>query len=93
MALWQHQRYVYALQWTGLWPLIGVALTQERLTEAMNYVRILLASTQQRPPKSLYPLLEATVQAWDRGQWNIANAILQEALPLAHEMGYLLRTR
>jgi tetratricopeptide (TPR) repeat protein len=89
MELWQHQRYVYALQWTGLWPLIGVALSKERLAEAMNYVRILLAPTQQRPPEILYPLLEASVQAWDRGQKDTANMLLREALPLAREMGYL----
>jgi len=50
----------------------------------MNYVRILLAPTQQRPPETLYPILEAAVQVWDGGKWDAA-----QALPLAREMGYL----
>ena len=54
----------------------------------MNYVHILLAPTQQRPPETLYPILESAVQAWDEGKWDIALAFLQEALPLAREMGY-----
>src|SRR5258708_20937391 len=46
----QDQQRVNALQWVGLWPLIGVLLAQEKIAEAMNYVRLLLDPLQQPPP-------------------------------------------
>src|SRR3989440_8033930 len=33
---WRRQRHIYFFKWTALWPLIRVALTQGRLSEAMN---------------------------------------------------------
>lgn len=89
MEAWQHQQHVYAFQWTGLWPLIGVALTQERLSDVMRYVCLLLDSTQQRPPETLLAVLKATAHAWEAGQHETVRALLQRALPLAQEMGYL----
>lgn len=86
---WQHQQHVYAFQWTGLWPLIGVALTQERLSDVMRYVCLLLDSTQQRPPEILLTALKATAQAWDVGPHETVRTLLQDMLPLAQEMGYL----
>ncbi|MDQ2713876.1 MAG: AAA family ATPase [Chloroflexota bacterium] len=86
---WQRQHYTYVFQWTGLWPLIDVALSQERLPEAMDYVRMLLAPRQQRPVETLLTMLEAVVQAWDAGQRERASVLLQRALPLAREMNYL----
>jgi len=85
----QHQQRVNALQWVGLWPLIGVMLAQEKIAEAMHYVRMLLDPTQQPPPEKLSAILEATLQAWDDGQQEEARALLQQAVPLAKEMGYL----
>ncbi len=75
--------------WAGLWPLIGVALTQEKIAEAMHYVRILLDPTQQPPPEQLQVRLVASLQAWDAGQQEEARALLQKAAPLAEQMGYL----
>ena len=86
---WQREQQITPYQWTGLWPLIGVALAQERLAEAMDYVHMLLAPTQQRPPETLLTMLEAAVQAWDTGQRETVRACLQQAMPLAREMGYL----
>ena len=85
----QHQQRVNAFQWVGLWPLIGVVLAQGKITEAMNYVRMLLDPTQQPPPAKLSALLEAALQAWDAGQQEEACSLLQQAVPLAREMGYL----
>jgi hypothetical protein len=52
-------------------------------------VRLLLDPTQQPPPEQLSTLLEAALQAWDAGQQEEALAFLQEAVPLAKNMGYL----
>ncbi len=86
---WQREQQVSPYQWTGLWPLIGVALTQERLAEAVDYVRMLLAPTQQRPPETLFTMLEAAVRAWDSGQYEAVRALLHQAMPLAQEVGFL----
>jgi hypothetical protein len=86
---WRHKRHIYAFQWTALWPLIGVALTQDRFLEAINYVRMLLDPTQQYPPETLLAMLEECLQAWDAGQQDTARALLQRAVPLAREMNYL----
>jgi DNA-binding SARP family transcriptional activator len=76
-------------QWTGLWPLIGVECVQEKLTAAMNHIRKLLNPTQQPPPEQLRTRLAAVLQAWDAGQQEEARTLLQQALPIAEEMGYL----
>jgi len=80
---------VSLFHWAGLWPLIGIMLTQEKFAEAMNYVRMLLDPTQQPPPEQLHVLLEAALQAWDAGQQQEARSLLQQTVPLAEQMGYL----
>jgi DNA-binding SARP family transcriptional activator len=86
---WQHQRQVNPHQWAALWPLIGVLLVQQRLSEAMHYGRMLLDVRQQPSSEQLGVLLESAWQAWNAGQQARAYAHLQQVLPLAEEMGYL----
>jgi tetratricopeptide (TPR) repeat protein len=83
------QRRANAFHWGGLWPLIGVVLVQERLTEAIDYVRMLLDPTQQLPPEQLGTLLESALHLWDAGQQEEAASLLQQAVSLAQELGYL----
>ena len=78
-----------AFHWIGLWPLIGVALMQEKHADAMRYVRMLLDPTQQLPPEQLGTPLEKALHAWDAGQQQEASLLLQQTIPLATEMGYL----
>ena len=40
-------------------------------------------------PEQLCVLLEAALQAWDAGQQKEACSLLQQAVPLAGQMGYL----
>ncbi len=75
--------------WAGLWPLVGVALAQDRLSDAIDSARVLLAPTEQPPPEQLKGMLESAVQAWDAGQQQAARSLLQQSVPLAREMGYL----
>jgi predicted ATPase len=89
LAAWQRQSHVYAFQWIALWPLIGVALAQERFPAIMNYVRMLLAPTQQYPPEPLLTILQACLQAWDAGRQDEARTLLRQAVPVAERMGYL----
>jgi hypothetical protein len=85
----QGQQRVNAFHWVGLWPLIGVVLAQEKIAEAMDYVRMLLDPTQQPLPEKLRAILESALQAWDAGQQEEVRSLLQQAVPLAEEMGYL----
>ncbi len=85
----QGQQRVNAFHWVGLWPLIGVVLAQEKIAEAMDYVRMLLDPTQQPLPEKLRAILESALQAWDAGQQEEVRSLLQRAVPLAEEMGYL----
>jgi tetratricopeptide (TPR) repeat protein len=83
------QQEINALQWVGRWPLIGVALAQEKTAEAMNNVRLLLDPAQQQPVEQVKTLLERALQAWDVGQQEEVCALLQQVVPLAENMGYL----
>src|SRR5436309_626807 len=85
----QPQRIVNPFQWIGVWPLIGVALVKERLADAMNYVHMLLDTSQQPPPEQVSTLLESALQAWNAGQQEEARDLIQQAVPLAEQMGYL----
>ena len=85
----QGRQPVNSFQWVGIWPLIGVAFTQEKPTEAIDYVRLLLDPTQQPPPEQLSTLLEAALQTWDAGQQEEVRTLLQQAIPLAEDLGYL----
>jgi len=85
----QRQQRANAFLWAGLWPLIGAALAQEKIVDAMNNARMLLDSTQQPPPEQLRVLLVAALQAWDAGQQEAALMRIRQAVPIAEEMGYL----
>jgi hypothetical protein len=56
---------------------------------AVDYVRLLLAPSQQRPPEMLLTVLEEAVQTWDAGQRERVRSLLQHAISLAQDMGYL----
>ncbi len=85
----QRQQGVNSFEWVGVWPLIGVVLAQEKIAEAMNYVHMLLDPTQQPPPEQLNALLAPALRAWDAGQQEEAYGLLQQAVPIAEQMGYL----
>src|SRR5262249_26786765 len=89
LELWQQTPLVYPFQWTALWPLIGVALAQEQLPDAMNYARALLTPVQQRLPDALTAAIEDALAAWDQGQAETAGTHLHRACALAQELGYL----
>ncbi|MFL5801098.1 MAG: ATP-binding protein, partial [Roseiflexaceae bacterium] len=89
LELWRQASLAYPFQWVALWPLIGVALAQDQLSEAISYARALLTPVQQRLPDALMVVVEEAVQAWDRGQPETAHARLRRAIAVAQEMGYL----
>jgi len=86
---WQRQRPVYPFQWIGLWPLIGLAAASGQLALAVDYVRLLVAPTQQRPPETLLTVLEDAMHAWDAGHRERVDSLIEHAIALAQGTGYL----
>ena len=78
-----------AFQWTALWPLIGVALAQDRADEASGHARALLESTQQPMSDGLAVVVENAIEAHNQGDPERARACFGQAMELAQEMGYL----
>jgi tetratricopeptide (TPR) repeat protein len=76
-------------KWTALWPLVGVALAEQNLPEAVEYARMLLGPKQMRQPDEITAALEAAIAANEQNQIEEAGAQLNHALNLAQEMGYL----
>jgi hypothetical protein len=90
LALWQQAPPTYTVMyWTALWPVLGVAVVEAHIAEAIELVRALLDPARQPPPAALAAMLEEAIGSWDQGQPDVARAHLQQASGLAQEMGYL----
>ena len=87
LELWP-KHYILFL-WMALWPLIGVALAQGRVAEAIDHARTLLDPKQSRLPDAITAALEQAIQAWDKPELEAARAQLQQASELAGQKGYL----
>jgi DNA-binding SARP family transcriptional activator len=83
---WQQHARPYPLYWQALWPLIGVALTQDRLADAIPLVQKLCDPGQQALPASLEVPLTAALAAWDAGALDTAHDLLRHAVDLARQM-------
>jgi tetratricopeptide (TPR) repeat protein len=89
LETWRKPWRVYPFQWMGLWPLLGVALEGEQIAQALDYARLLLAPTQQHLPESLHPTLAAALEAGKREQLQDSQRLLEQALAVARDLGYL----
>jgi class 3 adenylate cyclase/tetratricopeptide (TPR) repeat protein len=89
LALWEPLSLTYAWQWTALWPLIGVALAQDRVPEAVDHTRALLDPLQERLPDALAAVVHEAIGAWEQAQVETARNHLSQAIALAGEMGYV----
>jgi tetratricopeptide (TPR) repeat protein len=78
-----------AFQWTALWPLVGVAFAQNRMSEAIELVGALLEPTQQCLPDDLTEVVQDAVKAWRGDESKAARTYLGQALELAQKLGYL----
>lgn len=89
LETWRNPWRVYPFQWMGVWPLLGVALEGEQITQGLDYARLLLAPTQQRLPEPLRAALAAALEAGEQGPHETARSLLHQALALAQDLGYL----
>ncbi|MDQ6653456.1 MAG: hypothetical protein M3Y84_12010, partial [Acidobacteriota bacterium] len=89
LELWQDGQGSYPFQWAALWPLVGVALAENSISEAIENARALLVPAQQRLPDELTSLVKEAVNASSRDQSEATRERLAEALKLAQELSYL----
>lgn len=89
LRLWRRSQWVYAFQWTALWPLLVTALEQDRVIEALDHARALVDPQQQQLPRPLESILEEAIEAGNEGQLEATGAKLQRAVELALEQGFL----
>jgi hypothetical protein len=80
---------VMPFHWFALFPLMGVALQEEEIEQAVQWAQHLITPPQQRLPDDLTTLLERAVAAGEKGQWNATSDLLHQALRLARELHYL----
>jgi predicted ATPase/DNA-binding CsgD family transcriptional regulator len=76
-------------RWLALFPLLGVALREENVDEAVQWTQHLLAPSQQRLPDNLTTLLEEAVAVGVKGEYDEAGDLLHQALRLAFELHYI----
>jgi predicted ATPase/class 3 adenylate cyclase len=88
LEMWQKAPLVYPFQWTALWPLIGVALSNEEVSTAVDYAYTLLQPSQQRLPDSLHAALEEVIESWEKGELGKVRTNLNRAIELAQELGW-----
>lgn len=82
---WRLQAMSYPFSWQALWPLIGVAVAQDRIADAVIYARRLCEPDQQVLPPQLEALLTAAAGAWDAGRPDEARDFLNCALAMAQK--------
>jgi hypothetical protein len=78
-----------AFQWTALWPLIGVCLSQRRTEDAVTHGAALLAPELMRLPPEIEDSLKSAHACWERGDEQQATALLNGALTQARHTGWL----
>jgi DNA-binding SARP family transcriptional activator len=87
-AAWREHAAPYPLHWQALWPLLSIALTQERLAEAVSYARQLLQPEQQALPTRLEEPLAAALAAWDANRPDETRDFLHHALFAAQQIHF-----
>ena len=89
LQIWRELPLVYPFKWTALWPLLGVAIAEGRLADAVEHARALLAPGQQRLPERVTLTLEAVVLADTKSQPEKVHSLLDQAVSQARVEGYL----
>jgi DNA-binding SARP family transcriptional activator/DNA polymerase III delta prime subunit len=88
LATWREHAAPYPLYWQALWPLLGMALAQERLAEAVSYARQLLQPEQQALPARLEEPLAAALAVWDASRPDETRDFLHHALTTAQQIHF-----
>ena len=79
----------YPFRWLTLFPLMGVAVAENQLAEAVEYAQLMLDPRQMIFPDDLTAALEVAVKLGEPEPLDAARQLLTEALMLATKYGYL----
>ena len=88
MEVWRRFAMPYPFYWQALWPLIGVALAQNRPADAIFHAQKLCDPSQQILRSEIEEPLTAAVGAWEAGRPDDARDLLLGALDLAQQMNF-----
>jgi DNA-binding SARP family transcriptional activator len=83
LETWRTYAMPYPFYWQALWPLIGVALAQDRPADAISCARQLCDPSQQALPPAIEQPLVAALAAWNAGQSDEARNLLHRAIDVA----------
>jgi DNA-binding SARP family transcriptional activator len=87
LQAWSNRAYPF--HWLALWPLLGIALQNGNLAQAIEHAQALLHPTQQALPSDVEAALAAALAAWELPEPALARSHLQAALELAHQIGHI----
>ena len=89
LSIWQKLPIGYMFEWTGRWPLLGVALQTDDLKQIITHAQVLLAEKQQRSPIALEAALSSALHIGPNGTIHAMRAVFEPITALAQEQGYL----
>lgn len=87
LNIWKEVNYPF--QWAAIFPLFAVLVTQQRVSEAVEYAQILIEPTQHRLPNLLESTLKLAVTSWQRNDHEKSYNYLENSLSLARKYGCL----
>jgi len=89
LSAWQKLPVGYMFEWTGRWPLIGVALLAGDLNQIITHAQVLLDEHQQRPPRVLEAAPSSALRIGPNGTIDAMRAVFDSVAALTREYGYL----
>lgn len=89
LEIWQGSPLVYPFQWMALWPMIGIALAENRQDDLVDLFQKLLVSTQQILPDDLNEMVKTAVQDQKFADSQERPTSQKQAVEIAKLMGYL----
>jgi eukaryotic-like serine/threonine-protein kinase len=88
LETWQRLGAPFPFRWLGLWPLIALAVREERFDGALAQVDRIMAQDQQPPPPQIAELLAAAQAASRRADPQAVREALVAAAALAQSLGF-----
>ena len=79
----------YMFEWIGRWPLIALAIADDKIHESLSHAIRLLDESQKRMPEVLEQTLVAATRAADMGDQVLSRTLLKQAAATAGELCYL----
>ena len=89
LARLTQSKVTYVFNWLALFPLIDIHLKNQRLDQATEFAREIVAPEQQRLPEALSAALEQAVSSWEANNPESALEQIHVALELARQLGQL----